>query len=229
MEESRIEAGGIPARVYDPGRARGLLLLGHGGGTPGKDSERFIQLCRRYAEGTGLVVLCIDAVDHGERQPSGPLDPGVPQQWHSRVAPQMVFDWQQASAALAPTGPALAYVGFSMGSIFGLPVVAAMSSIQAAVFVVGGVPAGDWLDDPPLEGLLLHAAGRISHADVLMVNMNRDELFPAAGSLGVFNAIPGRRKRLVFWDGGHSDWPAEAINDSIAFINDRLGDSRPRG
>jgi acetyl esterase/lipase len=86
-EESRIEPGGIPARVYDPGGARGLLLLGHGGGTPGKDSERFIQLCRRFAEGTGLVVVCIDAVDHGERQPPGPLDPGVPQQWHSRVAP----------------------------------------------------------------------------------------------------------------------------------------------
>jgi hypothetical protein len=64
---------------------------------------------------------------------------------------------------------------------------------------------------------------------VLMINVSRDEVFPAAGSLGVFNAIPGQRKRLVFWDGGHSDWPAEAISDSIAFINARLGDSRPQG
>ena len=45
-----------------------------------------------------------------------------------------------------------------MGAIFGLPVVAAIPSVSAAVLVVGGVPAGDWLDDPALEPLLLDAA-----------------------------------------------------------------------
>ena len=51
-----------------------------------------------------------------------------------------------------------------------------------------------------------------------MVNMSRDELFPATGSVAVFIAIPAKRKRLMIWDGGHSDWPAEAINETIAFL-----------
>jgi len=219
MQESRINAAGIPTRLYDPGGARGLLLLGHGGGDLGKDSERFVGLCRRYSAETGLAVVCIDAIDHGERKPAGPLEPGVPSRWHSRTAPRMVTDWQDASMALAGVGPALVYVGFSMGTIFGLPTVAAMPTIEVAVFVVSGVPGGDWFDDPPLEGLLLDAAARISRPEVLMVNMSRDELFPATGTIAVFNAIPARRKRLVFWDGGHSDWSAQAIGETIAFIN----------
>lgn len=77
MREERVEPGGIPARLYDPGGARGLLLFGHGGGYS-KNAGRFVRLCRRYAEGTGLSVVCIDAVDHGERRPStagGPVPP----------------------------------------------------------------------------------------------------------------------------------------------------------
>src|SRR5581483_10796341 len=53
MRESRIETEGIPGRLYEPDGARGLLLLGHGGGGS-KDEERFVGLARQYAEGTGL-------------------------------------------------------------------------------------------------------------------------------------------------------------------------------
>jgi pimeloyl-ACP methyl ester carboxylesterase len=222
MEESRIEPVGIPTRLYDPGHHAGSLLLGHGGGELGKDSDRFVELCRRYATETGLAVACIDAIDHGERRPTGPLEPGVPSRWHSSAAPQMVADWQQVSAALAAVGPTVAYVGFSMGAMFGLPTVAAMPSIRAAVFVVGGVPEGEWLDDPPLEGLLMDAAAHLGRPAVLMVNMSRDELFPASGSVGLFNAIPAQHKKLVFRDGGHSDWDADAIGETIAFINGAL-------
>src|SRR5437868_15282396 len=66
MREERIENDGIPAKLYDPGDAPGLLLLGHGGGSS-KDEERFVALGRQYADETGLAVVCIDAVGHGER------------------------------------------------------------------------------------------------------------------------------------------------------------------
>ena len=221
MREERLEPGGVPTRLYDPGGAQGLLLLGHGG-AHGKDSERFVGLCRRYAAETGLAVVCIDAVDHGERRPAGPLEPGLPAGWHSRAVPRMVGDWQRVSAALGSVGPALAYVGFSMGSIFGVPIVAALPSVRVAVFVVGGVPADDWVDDPALEGLILDAAARLSGPEVLMLNMSRDEIIPTHGSLALFNAVPGPRKRLVFWDGHHDDWSIEAIGDTIGFISKAL-------
>ncbi len=132
MREERIENDGVPGRLYDPGDATGLLLFGHGGGHS-KDSERFVSLSRHYAEQTGLGVVCIDAVDHGERKPRAASE-GVPPGWHSRVAHQMVADWHRTAEALSSIGPAVAYVGFSMGMIFGALTVVALPSIKAAVW-----------------------------------------------------------------------------------------------
>ena len=50
-----------------------------------------------------------------------------------------------------------------MGAIFGVPTVAAISSIKGAVFVVGGILTGGGIDDPPLGPLLEAAATRLEH------------------------------------------------------------------
>jgi pimeloyl-ACP methyl ester carboxylesterase len=218
VREERIGNLGVPGRLYDPGDATGLLLFGHGGGHS-KDSERFVSLSRHYAEQTGLAVVCIDAVDHGERKPSAAGD-GVPPGWHSSAACQMVTNWRQTAEALSSIGPAVAYVGFSMGMIFGAPTVAALPSINAAVFGVGGIPTGGGINDPSLRKMLLDAASKLEIPQVLMLNMNRDEIFPSEGTHAFFDAIPGRRKRLMFWEGDHDDWPAEAIRHSVEFLNE---------
>jgi dienelactone hydrolase len=220
LVEERIETNGIPARLYIPSGAEGLLLLGHGGGK-GKDSDRFAKLSRLYAESTGLAVICIDAVDHGERKPVAVQD-RLPAEWHSNAVGQMVDDWAATASALSRIGPPLAYVGFSMGSIFGIPVVESQTSIKVAVFVVGGLPSGGWIQDPLLRPLLLSAAAKLSRSHVLMVNKTQDELFPIEGVQELFNAIPGPDKRLTFWEGTHDDWPSEAIDHTIAYINSHV-------
>ncbi len=93
-------------------------------------------------------------------------------------------------------------------------------------FENGGVPGrlydpGDGIDDPPLRAMLLEAAAGLEHSEVLMLNMTRDEIFPIEGTHALFDAIPGRRKRLMFWEGEHNDWPAEAIRQSVAHITTR--------
>lgn len=216
MGEYRIDADGIPAKVYDPGGGAGLLLLGHGGGRS-KDSARFVELARHYADRTRLAVVCMDAVDHGERAPRD-ATPGLPPLWHSGAVEQMVSDWQACVGAMAHLGPPLAYVGFSMGSIFGVPVVAAMPSIEAAVFVVGGVPSGGEFQDPPLGPLILEAASGLVVPDVLMINMTQDETFSVDGAHALFDAFPGGNKRLVFWEGPHDEWPGEAIDLTAEFV-----------
>jgi pimeloyl-ACP methyl ester carboxylesterase len=217
VREERIENHRIPGRLYDPGDPRGLLLFGHGG-AHSKDSDRFVRLCRTYAEQTGLAVVCIDAVDHGERRPQG-ATAGVPPHWHSNSASQMVADWQTTAAALSSIGAAVAYVGFSMGMIFGAPTVASTASIKAAVFGVGGIPTGAGLEDPQLRAMLLDAASRLEHPEVLMLNMTHDNIFPTEGTHEFFDTIPGEKKRLMFWAGDHDSWPAEAIKHSVDFIN----------
>lgn len=217
MKEERIEPNGVPARIYQPPGAVGLLLFGHGGGHS-KDSPRFVRLARRYATGTGLAVVCIDAVDHGERNPNN-ASPGIPSGWHSSAVGRMVRDWQGTAQALSSIGPAVAYVGFSMGAIFGVPTGAAMPGVKAVVLGVGGIPSGPWLDDPALPALVLEAASGLGGREVLMLNKTDDEFFPAQSAHALFDAIPGTSKRLMFWPGPHDDWPDEAVELSIAFIN----------
>ncbi|HXH57599.1 hypothetical protein, partial [Iamia sp.] len=48
------------------------------------------------------------------------------------------------------------------------------------------------------------------------------EVFSTEGTQAVFDAIPGRRKRLVFCEGDHDDWPTELIRASVTFINQQL-------
>jgi len=221
VQEERLVIGDVPTRLYTPNDARGLLLLGHGGGHS-KDGERFVQLSRRYAEQTGLSVVCIDAVDHGERRPPAPAG-GLPRGWHSRTTPRMVADWNSVVDHLSSVGPAVAYVGFSMGALFGFPTVASMPTIAAAVFVVGGIPSGEWSDDPDLGPALTGAASRLSRTDVLMLNKDDDEMFPTQGVRLLFDSVVAKSKKLMSWPGSHDDWSADLIDTSAAFLLRRGG------
>ncbi len=207
-----------------PDGACGLLLLGHGGGQ-GKDGARLVRLCRYYAAQTGLSVVCIDAIDHGERKAEVSAG-GVPRGWHSSTIPSMVADWQSVVEHLSSIGPPVAYVGFSMGAIFGFPTVASIPSIRAAVFVVGGIPGDDWTDDADLPPTLTRAGSGLSDAHVLMLNKDDDDLFAARGVHQVFDSVAALSKRLEFWPGGHDDWGPDLIDQSVLFIKEhaRVGD-----
>lgn len=220
MREERIDVGGVPAIVYQPPGAAGVLLLGHGGGHS-KDSPRFERLARQYADETGLAVVCIDAVDHGERQSATTGGP-IPSGWHSRSIDRMVEDWQATATALETIGPAIAYIGFSMGAIFGFPTVAAIPTIRAAVFVVGGIPSGGGIDDPGLGPLILDAASTLDDCQVLMLNKSDDEIFPIEGVHATFDAIPGTTKELMIWEGDHNGWPPDLIACSVTFLQQHL-------
>lgn len=216
MHEERIETDGIPAKLYDPGSAPGLLLLGHGI-EGSKDDERMVALGRHYAEATGLAVVCMDGPAHGDRAPNT----GNRQEDYLAVrravfsgGPGMVADWQRTAESLSAIGPPIAYVGFSMGMLFGALTVAAMPTIKAAVFGVGGIPIG--VSD---HAAFLDVARQLAHPQVLMLNMTQDSIFPREGTLAFFDAIPGRKKRLMFWEGDHAGLPSESIRQSVDFLN----------
>ena len=218
VEEQHLVVGEVPTCLYRPEGSSGLLLLGHGGGH-NKDGDRFVRLSRAYVEQTGLAVVCIDAVDHGERKPVASAD-GLPRGWHSRAIPQMVADWTSVVDHLASVGPPVAYIGFSMGALFGLPTVVSMPTITGAVFVVGGIPDGGWSDNPDLEPNLVGAASKLGSTHVLMLNKDDDELFPAQGVRRLFDSVVARSKELTFWPGSHDDWPPELIAQSTTFLNE---------
>jgi len=214
VREERILPAGVPAKIYDPGDARGLLLLGHGGGGS-KDEELFVALGRQLAEGTGLCVVCIDAIGHGERADG---EDARATMGSKENAAAMTADWRAVADEL---GNPVAYVGYSMGMLYGAPTVAAMPEIKAAVFGVGGIPSQATREQLPnvMQDRLLATAAELAHPQVLLLNMTKDEIFPVAGVHEFFDAIPGRKKRLVFWEGDHVGLPAESTRHAIAFVN----------
>jgi pimeloyl-ACP methyl ester carboxylesterase len=214
MREERVEPAGVPAMLYDPGDARGLLLLGHGGGSS-KDEQLFVALGRQLADGTGLRVVCIDAVGHGERGDGEDVQRTMGSE---KNAAQMTADWRAVADEL---GNPVAYVGYSMGMLYGAPTVAAMPEIKAAVFGVGGIPSGATREQLPsvMQDRLLAIAAQLTHPQVLLLNMTKDETFPVAGVHKFFDAIPGRKKRLMFWEGDHVGLPTESTRYAIAFVN----------
>ena len=214
MREQRIETDGVPARLYEPEGAEGLLLLGHGGASS-KDEPPFVELGRRYAEGTGLAVVCIDIDGHGERE-TAPVPAPRPDRimpWILEKVDQTVTDWKATAGALSSIGPPVAYAGFSMGMLLGAPTVVAIPDIRAVVFGVGGIPAA--LGD---GSVLTDYAAQLGDRQVLMLNMTLDPIFPPAGALEFFGAIPGRRKRIMFWEGDHLGLPSESIRHSVDFM-----------
>jgi fermentation-respiration switch protein FrsA (DUF1100 family) len=100
-----------------------------------------------------------------------------------------------------------------MGMLLGAPTVVAIPDIRAVVFGVGGIPAA--LGD---GSVLTDHAAQLGDRQVLMLNMTLDPIFPPAGALEFFGAIPGRRKRIMFWEGDHLGLPSESIRHSVDFI-----------
>jgi hypothetical protein len=99
--------------------------------------------------------------------------------------------------------------------------VAAMPEVKAAVFGVGGIPSPAIRGQLPdvMHDRLLAIAAQLTHPQVLLLNMTKDESFPVAGVHEFFDAIPGHKKRLMFWEGDHVGLPSESTRHTIAFLN----------
>jgi dienelactone hydrolase len=183
-----------------------------------------VELARRYADETGLAVVCIDAPAHGDRSPNtGDPKRDLQAVIATATGPQdvTVSDWLLVCAELRTIGEPVAYVGFSMGAMMGVAVTASLPTVKAAVFWAAGLPP-----EPLVEGrpsTFLEAAARLGHSQVLMVNTTEDQTFSSDAAFGLFRAITARQKRLLFWPGDHDTEPEEAVDMSTAFINRHTG------
>ena len=218
VHEERIEVAGVPARVYRPEGATALLLFAHGTGGH-KDDPDVVGPCRAYAELTGLAVVCIDAPLHGERAPRRLFAKHRKIDWYDlrrrtfASTPQVVEDWRNVVGSLRDVGPAVAYVGFSMGALFAPSVVPTMPTIRTVVLCAGGIPA-----DAPDKSIFLAFASAFEDRHLFMMNMTEDRLFPPRLALEFFAAVPSTDKRIAFWPCGHNDQPADAVEMAADFI-----------
>ncbi|HXQ19773.1 MAG TPA: alpha/beta fold hydrolase [Acidimicrobiales bacterium] len=207
-----------------------LVLICHG--ASGSKREAYVvSLAHRLAR-HGITAVAIDGPVHGARRP----DPGhdrvlallqFSQAWSSdaSMTDEMVADWRQTLDELQALdeigrGP-VGWWGLSMGTIIGLPVVAADPRISVAVLGLAGLTG-------PTRQRLVSDAPRVG-CPVLFIVQWHDELFDRATALELFDALGTDDKRLHAFPGRHADVSAEAFADTASFLEARLGAARPDG
>jgi pimeloyl-ACP methyl ester carboxylesterase len=229
IERQFVSARGdrqVPGVLWlPPGGIRGpVVLLGHGGSGSAFD-DYIVALARGLVRDAGCACVAIDGPVHGRRRGKRSQDSGLvlldfSQAWAAddSMTDEMVADWRlvldELIGELGLEGRPVGYWGLSMGTILGLPLVAAEPRIAAAVLGLCGRtgPTGERL-------------GRDAAAiccPVFFLQQLDDELFSRESSLALFDALGCADRQLHATPGRHGEVTAESFRLSAAFLLDRL-------
>jgi dienelactone hydrolase len=218
----------VPGLLWTPPQAEGprpLVLIGHGA-AGSKREDYVVALGRRLVRHLGYATAAIDGPVHGDRRNGSDGGPDAPllefaQAWSTNpdLTDDMVGDWRAALDALQEDPDvgkgAVGYWGLSMGTILGLPLVAAEGRIGVAVLGLMALVG-------PTENRLRADAATLE-CPVLFLMQWDDELFHRDGVLALFDAIGTADKRLHVQTGRHGDVPAEEFSFSETFLAQHLG------
>ena len=136
-------------------------------------------------------------------------------------------DWNIAIASvlhyLAQPIENFAYFGLSMGSIFGIPLIASRQDFRVAALGLIGARK-----DALHGNEILDAAQQI-RCPVLFLMQLEDELFDRDSCLNVFDSLSSTDKRLHANPGLHPQIPAEEIDYTYQFIARHIaGTAQPK-
>ncbi len=214
----------VPLAWWMPGDHSGpcpLVLVGHGG-SGHKTSSLVLDIVKRMLP-AGVAVAAIDGPVHGERREvfvDGPVVRDEFRELWSRGGnvDAMVEDWQAALNHLCQNANIdqrrVAWYGISMGTAYGVPVVAAEPRIRAAVL-------GMWGTCRAPSDRLVADAHRIA-VPVLFQVKREDALFTAAGQSDLFDQLGSSDKKTVEYEGGHVDPSGAQLDDIAHFLQAHL-------
>jgi dienelactone hydrolase len=212
----------VPGVVWTPEAVEGprpIVLVGHGASLH-KRVSYVLAVARMLVRRHGIAAVAIDGPNHGDRRPDPDADPLVvfsefPDEWsRPGSTDEMVEDWLATLAAVRALpeigdGP-IGYWGLSMGSIFGIPLVAAEPRIQVAVLGLLGLSG-------PTKDRLAADAAKIS-CPVLYLLQWDDQLFARDKVIELYDRLGSLDKRLHAHPGEHSAVPPEEIGFSVEFL-----------
>jgi pimeloyl-ACP methyl ester carboxylesterase len=207
---------GVLWTAADDDRARPVVMLGHGA-AGSKREDYIVALARGLVRHHGLSAVAIDGPVHGDRRADKGAVLGLPfadfvQRWSADpgLIDDMVGDWRTTLDAVqalpeVTAGPC-GYWGLSMGTIFGLPTVAAEPRVAVAVLGLMGI-AGPTKDRFATDA-------RAVACPLLFLVQWHDELFPRALAFELFEAFGSTDKRMHVSPGMHAEVPAEEFEAS---------------
>jgi len=221
----------VPGVLWTPeepptGGPRPLVLLGHGG-TQHKRVPNITSLARRLVRHHGIAAAAIDLPYHGDRMSEEERalsredrrrrmrERMRSEQGHQAASQRAVDDWTRTLDALQAqdgvgAGP-VGYWGVSMGTRYGVPLVAAEPRIRAAVLGLFG-----WAEGPRLAGYD-DEARRIGVPLLFLVQWD-DEVAARDYALALFDLFGSTTKTLHANPGRHVEIPAAEYAASEAFL-----------
>ncbi len=214
----------VPGLLWTPAAGDGprpLVLLGHGG-SGSKRQDCVVAMARRLVRGYGIAAAAIDGPVHGARRSGPPAPPALvlaefAQLWANdgdAMTDAMVGDWRATLDALRSlpdigSGP-VGWWGVSMGTIIGLPVVAADDRIGAAVLGLMGLTG-------PTRARIARDSPNVRCPVLFLVQWD-DRTFHHDVAVALWECLGSRDKRLVAHPGEHGDLPADAFENTARFL-----------
>lgn len=221
--------GPIPVAQWRPAhiaKPTPVVLVGHGG-SQHKRAQPVQDIAELFAGHHQLTVVAIDGPIHGARRDVIVAGPSRQQEflalWQqdTRIV-RMQSDWTNVihdlSAQPGIDVETLVWYGVSMGTAYGIPVLAANPRIRAAVL-------GMWGLDFPNSQELLALAPEV-RCPLLFQQKWNDQIFGREGQLALFDALGASRKWLKIYMGEHGPPTPEQIEDLERFLMVMVGDSR---
>jgi dienelactone hydrolase len=227
------ESGIVPGILWTPmeqSRPVPLILMGHGG-SGHKRADRQLMLGRRFAAVSQVAAAAIDGPFHGDRV-AEKVDRRQYQAMMAaigvdKVTDGMVDDWGATLDALSQLdgidAERIAYMGFSMGTRFGLPYVAAAGErLRCAVLGKNGMrQASSMTTAAHMAPRFERDAPHIKLPLLFHVQWD-DELFPRDGQFELFDLFGTSDKRLIAFPGLHGVAAPEAVQAWCEFVTHHL-------
>ena len=214
----------VPTDLWSPaiGLPLGIVLACHGGSGHKRSGaiRSIVQKCLPLR----LAVLAIDGPVHGDRRIDGDLTPKTAirefrEAWRAGVDREEIgLDFSAALDRLLAdplyTQLPVGYVGVSMGTAYGIPMLAREGRIVAAAI-------GLWSTNYVASSHLAALAQKIE-CPVWFTQQWNDEVFERQSTLELFDAIGSTNKCLVAYPGPHRELEGERLDDAITFLKRKL-------
>ena len=233
-ERQFVISGGkkpVPGIIWAPEAAKGplpLVLFGHGG-SGHKRVARSLMLGRRLAGVSQFAMAAIDGPAHGDRKNPGEYDQNAAMTEGAvdQVIDGMVEDWCATLEHLTGMdfidANRVAYAGFSMGTRFGIPFVAAAGgSLRCAALGKNALETKDPSRVSASAGPRFKRDAPKIRVPVLFHMQWDDELFARESQCALFDLIASEDKRLLAYPGPHGTSTPEAVDQWCRFIEDNI-------